>query len=130
MDRSAGPDYSWRMSIGTLLFTWLHGKRVGTDSQGNVYYEERRGRERKRRRRWVLYRHGPVEASRVPPEWHAWLHYTTDAPLSEAGRPAWIKPHEPNHTGTPLAYRPAGHDYAGGVRPRATGDYESWTPGS
>ncbi len=118
------------MSIGTLLYTWLHGRRVGSDAQGNVYYEERRVHPRLRQRRWVLYRHGPVEASRVPPEWHAWLHYTTAAPLPVAGRPAWAKPHQPNLTGTKLAYRPAGHDYSGGVRARATGDYESWTPGS
>ena len=42
----------------------------------------------RRRRRWVLYRRGPVEASRVPPEWHAWLHYTTEAPLHEKARRA------------------------------------------
>jgi NADH:ubiquinone oxidoreductase subunit len=38
--------------------------------------------------------------------------------------------HQPNLTGTPQAYRPAGHDYAGGRRNRTTGDYEAWTPGS
>jgi NADH:ubiquinone oxidoreductase subunit len=118
------------MSIGTLLFTWLNGTRVGTDTQGNVYYQERRERPGLRRRRWVMYRRGPVEASRVPPEWHAWLHYTTAAPLRVEDRPAWAKPHQPNRTGTPLAYRPAGHDYSGGVRAQAAADYESWTPGS
>ncbi len=118
------------MSIGTLLFTWLHGTRVGTDAGGNVYYQERHEQADRRRRRWVLYRRGPVEASRVPPEWHAWLHYTTEAPLQEKARRPWEKPHQPNRTGTPLSYRPAGHDYAGGKRARATGDYESWTPGS
>ena len=28
------------------------------------------------------------------------------------------------------SYRPAGHDYQGGKRAKATGDYEAWTPGS
>ena len=118
------------MSIGTHLFTWLHGKRVGTDTQGNVYYQERHDRPGLRRRRWVMYRRGPAEASRVPPEWHAWLHYTTEAPLRVEDQPAWAKPHQPNRTGTPQAYRPAGHDYAGGARAHVAADYESWTPGS
>ncbi len=118
------------MNIGTLLLTWLSGARVGTDAQGNEYYQERRPAPAgRRRRRWVLYRQGPVEASRVPPEWHSWLHYTTAAPLAAAPR-VWVKPHQPNLTGTSEGYRPPGHDYAGGRRPPATGDYESWTPGS
>ena len=118
------------MDIGTLLHTWLCGRRVGTDAAGNVYYEERKVRPGARRRRWVLYRGGPVEASRVPPEWHPWLHYTTDAPLAVANRRTWEKPHAPNRTGTALSWRPAGHDYSGGRRAAASADYESWTPGS
>ena len=66
----------------------------------------------------------------MPPEWHAWLHYTTDEPLVERPRRSWEKPHLPNLTGTPASYRPPGHDYRGGTRDRATGDYEAWTPGS
>jgi NADH:ubiquinone oxidoreductase subunit len=118
------------MNIGTTLIAWLCGKRVGTDAFGNVYFEERRQRGGTRRRRWVIYRRGPADASRVPPEWHAWLHYTVEAPLPEQKRRVWEKPHQPNLTGTQASYRPPGHDYAGGVRARASGDYEAWTPGS
>jgi NADH:ubiquinone oxidoreductase subunit len=117
------------MSIGTRLFTWLHGRRVGRDAAGNVYFEERRRGSRLRARRWVLYA-GEPEASRVPPEWHAWLHYTTPTPLTGQGRRSWQKPHLPNLTGTPGGYRPSGHDYSGGQRAHASGDYEAWTPGS
>ncbi len=115
------------MNLGTWLFTLLKGRRIGADSYGNAYYEERRPRTGYRIRRWVTYP-GPPEASRVPPEWHAWLHYTTDAPLVEHPRRTWEKPHLPNLTGTAASYRPPGHDYEGGHRSRATGDYESWTP--
>ena len=117
------------MNLGTRLITLFKGRRIGTDAAGNVYYEERRPRAGHRIRRWVAY-NGAVEASRVPPEWHAWLHYTTDAPLVERTRHSWEKPHLPNATGTPESYRPPGHDYQGGKRARATGDYEAWTPGS
>jgi NADH:ubiquinone oxidoreductase subunit len=117
------------MTIGTRLFTWFKGRLVGSDAAGNRYYQERRPRPGLRDRRWVLYAGSP-EASKVPPEWHAWLHYTTEAPLPDSGRRVWQKPHEPNPTGTPAGYRPPGHDYVGGVRAPATGDYEAWTPGS
>jgi NADH:ubiquinone oxidoreductase subunit len=117
------------MSIGTKLFTWLRGEFVGSDGQGNRYYQEKKVVPGRRRRRWVMY-NGEVEASRVPPEWHIWLHYTTDT-LPPAGGPprkSWEKPHQPNLTGTADAYRPAGHTLSGGRRAKATGDYEPWTP--
>ena len=114
-------------SLATRLFTWLHGRRVGADRFGNIYYTETKRAGALRARRWVIYS-GEPEASGVPPEWHAWLHFTVDAPLTAAVRRVWQKPHIANETGTPGAYRPAGHDYAGGARARATGDYEAWTP--
>ena len=129
VDRDAGRSYISAMNLGTRLFTWRHGKRIGTDPLGNIYYEDKRGRgDGLRTRRWVMYA-GVPEATLVPPEWHAWLHYTTDAPIADAGRRPWWKPHEPNATGTAASYRPPGHDYEGGERARTTGDYEAWTPG-
>lgn len=118
------------MDIGTLLFTWLFGEYVGTDVHGNRYYRNRKLKRYGRERRWVLYK-GEREASKVPPEWDAWLHHVSDEPLTGAAaemRP-WQKQHVPNLSGTPLAYRPKGHDLRGGRRPPATGDYEVWTPG-
>ncbi len=127
MDRRARAAYIGAMNIGTRIFTWLHGREVGQDETGNRYFEERKPRN-PRTRRWVVYAGAP-EASAVPPEWHAWLHHTVDAPLTGPKRP-WQAPHQPNATGTPGAYRPAGHDYEGGRRQAATGDYEAWTPES
>ncbi|MCU0985885.1 MAG: NADH:ubiquinone oxidoreductase subunit NDUFA12 [Acetobacteraceae bacterium] len=117
------------MTIGTRLFTKLRGREVGRDRFGNTYYEERRKRAGQRQRRWVIYARS-VDASEVPPEWHAWLHYTLDAPLPEVKLYPWQREHQPNLTGTPAAYRPPGHDLEGGRRARATGDYEAWTPES
>ena len=118
------------MNIGTWLHTKLHGRQVGTDAVGNTDYEDTRPRPAGERvRRWVAFA-GAEEASAVPPEWHAWLHYTVDKPLPDTGRKPWQKPHQPNATGTAASYRPPGHEYQGGQRAGATGDYESWTPGS
>jgi NADH:ubiquinone oxidoreductase subunit len=118
-------------TLVTRLKTFLYGKRVGKDSFGNRYYEERIVPKRRRRRRWVVYS-GPDEASRVPPVWHAWLHYTIDTPPTGTTihAPAWKKDHMPNVTGTARAYRPPGHTLQGGRRDKATGDYEPWIPGS
>ena len=116
------------MYIGTLLFTWLRGHRVGADEFGNRYYRSKGRRLQGRERRWVLYK-GPAEASKVPPEWHAWLHHTANAaPSGAAPARPWEKEHIPNLTGTSGAYRPPGHLSAAGRRDRATGDYEPWRP--
>lgn len=116
------------MDVGTLLYTWLNGKKVGVDSYGNRYYRSKKEPLYGRERRWVMFK-GRPEASKIPPEWHAWLHHIVDEPLTdEAKAYPWQKPHLPNMSGTPFAYRPKGHDLAGGKRPRAVGDYEPWTP--
>ncbi len=127
MDRTPARAYIGVMNLGTRIFTWLNGRQVGRDGTGNVYYEDKHIRRGVRTRRWVRYA-GTPEASKVPPEWHAWLHYTTDAPIEVTAPRPWIKPHQPNATGTPAGYRPPGHDYQGGKRARATGDYEAWSP--
>ena len=116
-------------NLWTLCHTALFGKFAGKDCFGNRYYQGRRRLSVGRRRRWVVYK-GDVEASRVPPVWHAWLHYTIDeAPAqADAARLPWQKEHIANQTGTDAAYRPPGHIQAGGKRDRATGDYEPWTP--
>jgi NADH:ubiquinone oxidoreductase subunit len=124
------------MSLGTRLYTWLKGELVGVDQFGNRYYREKSHRPLQRgggldsrERRWVMY-NGEVEASRVPPLWHAWLHHTIDEVPVDTGRKRypWEKEHLPNLTGTEFAYRPPGSLLRGGHRPPATGDYEPWKP--
>ena len=97
------------MSFGTRLFTWLHGTYVGSDSAGNRYYRGRPIGARKRERRWVIYA-GQPEASKVPAEWHGWLHGTQIEPPTEV-KPVhypWMKPHLPNLTGTASRLSAAG----------------------
>lgn len=117
-------------TYGTRWTTWRKGQLVGEDQGGNRYYEARGGTgPANKPRRWVVYA-GQAEPSTVPADWHGWLHYTTDTPpTKETYQPKpWQKPHEPNHTGTPLAYRPSGSTLVSGERPPATGDYQPWRP--
>ena len=37
-------------TLGTQLFTWRKGEKVGEDNQGNVFYQAGDGA-----RRWVIY---------------------------------------------------------------------------
>lgn len=107
------------------------GKLAGKDRGGNKYYESTGKKDSFGRPvRWVLYA-GATDPTTVPPEWWGWIHYTTAAPLPEdAPRKPWQKEHRPNLTGTAESYRPSGHDYQGGKRAPASGDYEAWTPES
>jgi NADH:ubiquinone oxidoreductase subunit len=123
-----GKIFTWwdGATIGTALFSALKGTKgtkVGEDHQGNTYHESKDGR------RWVIY-NGANDASRVPAEWHGWLHHTIDG-LPESHLPpprVWEAEFTPNLTGTNRAYRPSGALEAGGKRQMATGDYEAWTP--
>jgi NADH:ubiquinone oxidoreductase subunit len=118
--------FSWWNSatLGTLWTTWRAGALVGKDKFGNRYYQNADGS-----RRWVIY-NGTVEASRVPPDWHGWLHHTFAEPPTRAPFKvqAWELPHQPNLTGTSRAWRPEGSLERDGTRPPATGDYQAWKP--
>ena len=113
--------------FGTILQTQFCGIAAGRDAFGNRYYRGRRKMNDGREKRWVVYA-GEPEASKVPPEWHIWLHHTADAPLPDSSRQPWQEPHQQNLTGTAEAYLPPGHTLEGGQRAKATGDYEAWRP--
>ena len=109
-------------TLGTQLFTWRKGTRVGSDDQGNVYYQTADSK-----RRWVIY-NGDMEASRVSPDWHGWLHFTWNEPPTKAPlvHKSWEKPHLENLTGSDAAYAPPGSIRRNDPAPRQ--DYEAWKP--
>ncbi|MBL4597279.1 MAG: NADH:ubiquinone oxidoreductase subunit NDUFA12 [Robiginitomaculum sp.] len=124
------------------LFAWWDGATLGTlvtllrgyvfvaqDDCGNRYFEEKRASFNGRKRRFVVYK-GYADASRVPAEWHGWLHHTFEHPPSEEPlfRQEWEKDHQPNLTGTIWAWRRKGSLASPGERDAATGDYEAWDP--
>jgi NADH:ubiquinone oxidoreductase subunit len=132
------------MGILSKIFTWWDGATIGTHARQLA--ARRTGGHRRagqplfprpeeaksvdgRERRWVIY-NGANDASRVPAEWHGWLHGSFDGvPESNLPPPRiWEADYTPNATGTPMAYRPQGALERGGVRARATGDYEAWSP--
>lgn len=109
-------------TIGTQLFTARRGVRMGADDNGNVYYQTKDAT-----RRWVIF-NGEMEASRISPDWHGWLHHTWDETPTEAPLPrkSWEKPHVENLTGTAGAYAPPGSIRHAPLPPKS--DYEAWKP--
>ncbi|MEM7046783.1 MAG: NADH-ubiquinone oxidoreductase subunit NDUFA12 family protein [Pseudomonadota bacterium] len=112
----------WCAKLTLAIMPRRKRQQVGQDEMGNIYMQAGK-------RRWVVYAR-EVEASAVPPGWHAWLHRQTDTPptMSKIPKRDWYLPHRPNRTGTAEAYYPPGHLLAGGQRDPATGDYEAWRP--
>ena len=99
--RAHGPKRTLKMML--TLSQPKVGKLVGTDAQGNEYYENRN--EINFRDRWVLYSKWNFDASQIPVEWHAWMTHMTDQVPSES-RPffspsAWNE----NLTGTFGAFK-------------------------
>ena len=95
--------FTWwnRDTVGTKLKTIFFGKFVGSDSQGNKYYESRGGK------RWVIYS-DEIDASKIPVEWYSWMHFTPNRieKKHNLDKYDWQKPHQSNLTGTEKAYYP------------------------
>jgi NADH:ubiquinone oxidoreductase subunit len=103
--------------------------KVGSDEFSNEYYEEKKPSYSGKKRRYVIY-HGIAEASKVPAEWHLWLHYTSNnIPVNvNTHKYAWQKIHLPNLTGTKNAYFPFGSKFRDGKRHKVSADYQPWNP--
>ena len=96
--------FTWwhRQTVGTFIYTLFGGKFVGKDEFGNKYYSNSKGK------RWVIYK-STIESSRIPPEWHLWIHFLSkNKPSDNLTKFNWQKKHEENLTGTIKAYKPDG----------------------
>ncbi|CCI50648.1 hypothetical protein ABG067_006887 [Albugo candida] len=83
------------------------GYCVGTDRLGNKYYED--PTEVAGQQRYCEYHidsFDNFDGDQIPPEWHAWLHYTTDAkPGDEAFKAEnWAKVPISQKTDTPFEH--------------------------
>ena len=89
-------------TVGTKLYTFLNGKKVGEDYLGNFYYESK-----DQKNRWCIYR-DQSEASRISPEWNSWLRFISNTrPSSNNLTYEWQKRYDGNSTGLDSAYKPS-----------------------
>jgi NADH:ubiquinone oxidoreductase subunit len=118
-------------TLGTVWTIFRSATQVGTDEFGNKYYEALTTKESygDKKRRYVIYK-GYADASKIPPDWHGWMHYMYDERPSDTPLPkkSWEKSHLPNFSGTPFARFPSGSLNSESERQKASGDYESWKP--
>ena len=124
----------WKGStLGALFDIKRRSSFVGKDEYGNRYFEDRRTSlgDDNYHRRYVIY-NGLAEPSKVPADWHGWLHHTIDTPPTEVplARQTWETDHTPNLTGTLYATKPKGaiSKTKTGERQETYADYEAWTP--
>ena len=59
-------------TVGTHLYTFLYGIKVGEDYFGNSYYESKN-----KKNRWCIYSN-QSEASKISPEWNSWLRFISE----------------------------------------------------
>ena len=89
-------------TVGTNLFTFLKGKKVGEDYLGNSYYESK-----DQEKRWCIYC-DQSEASRISPEWNSWLRFISNTvPANNNITYEWQKLFKGNISGLDGAYTPS-----------------------
>ena len=94
--------FTWwnRQTFGTFLKTLFFGKFVGSDENGNKYYQS------KNNERWVIYAKN-IEATKITSDWYLWMHHTIDkAPDVQIKKYSWQKQHLENQTGTNNSFKP------------------------
>ena len=112
-------------TVGTKLYTFLKGKKVGEDYLGNVYYESK-----DQKSRWCIYS-DQSEASRISPEWNSWLRFISNTlPGTNNISYEWQKRFDGNITGLDSAYKP---NTIRAVSPKEDlktyhSDYKAWKP--
>lgn len=116
-------------TLGTLVMIFAKYSFVAEDQYGNRYFEEKKSSFDGKKRRYITY-NGYADASRVPVDWHGWLHHTFEHPPTKEPfiTHSWEQDHQPNLTGTVWAWHRKGSLAGDGKRDPATGDYQAWKP--
>ena len=108
------------MDLINRIFIKFSSQKIGEDEFGNQYFTNKNGK------RFVIYK-GIPEPSKVPFEWHGWLHHSTDiVPVHiDTHKYSWQKIHLPNLTGTKNSYSPKKSS-----EPKTSSTYQAWKPDS
>ena len=115
--------FTWwhNQTIGTRIWSFFNGYKIGDDMFGNIYM-----RNKDDSKRWVLYE-GDVDSSKVPPEWNGWLRYTSNKIPSLQKKYSWEKKHVKNQTGTKNSYYPSA-SVLNNPKGKKKSEYEQWSP--
>ena len=94
-------------SLGTLIYSFLFGKKVGIDSIGNTFFVHKK----KHTKKWVLYKE-KIDPTMISVEWQTWLtdKETSGILIRKDTNYSWEKERKPNQSGTKGAYHPKEND--------------------
>ena len=112
-------------TVGTKLYTYFKGKKVGEDYFGNSYYESK-----DKTNRWCIYSN-ESEASKISPEWNSWLRFiSVTSPKDNNTGHNWQKLFNGNLTGLDSAYKPRIVRTNGSEEDLDSyqSDYKAWKP--
>ena len=113
------------ITVGTKLYTYFKGKKVGEDYFGNFYYESK-----DKKNRWCIYSN-ESEASKISPEWNSWLRFiSVESPKDNPMTYDWQKAFDGNSTGLNNAYKPRLVRTNGSKEDlnKHQSDYKAWKP--
>ena len=93
-------------NIATILYSFLYGKKVGEDNQGNRFFIHKKNKKK----RWVLYKE-QIDPTNLEVKWQIWLTETNkDKEVNTNNRSfKWQKNKKANLTGTLDSYHPVSH---------------------
>ena len=112
-------------TVGTKLYTYFKGKKVGEDYFGNSYYESK-----DKTNRWCIYSN-ESEASKISPEWNSWLRFISDSsPDGSDTVYEWQKVFNGNLTGIEGTYKPGIVRVSSSKKDTSSyeADYQAWKP--
>ena len=98
------------MKFLVKIYLNFFGEKVGEDEYGNQFFELKQKDYLGRKKRYCLY-HGSVEASKISPEWHPFMHYQIDAKdvCQTFKQYKWQKSYVPDVTLSEVKYLPKNH---------------------
>ena len=91
-------------NLGTLLYSFFYGKKVGQDKDGNKFYIHKYNLKKK----WVIY-NKIVDPTSLKVAWQLWLTNNkkeVPADINNNKTYTWQKEKIPNYSGTKHSYHP------------------------
>ena len=91
-------------NLGTLIYSFFYGKKVGQDNNGNKFYIHKYNLKKK----WVIY-NKIVDPTSLKVTWQLWLtNNKKEVPsdINDNKIYMWQKEKAPNYSGTKNSYHP------------------------
>ena len=113
-------------NLGTLIYSFFYGKKVGEDKNGNKFYIHKFNFKRK----WVIY-NKVVDPTSLKVAWQLWLtNNKKEVPsdINDNKIYMWQKEKVPNYSGTKNSYHPKKYKNLSQKNKKSKSLKEIWSP--